>query len=372
MAKAIKRIKTGGPDPERRPYAVLIVDDEPDIRACLEAALGQRQLVFHGAGSLAEARHAMACHAIDLALVDMKLPDGSGLDLAAELKLRHPAVESIIITGDPTLPRAMDAVRIGAADFLAKPLNLPELNGSVSRAITRRREELLRHQRGLRMKRLCRKLNQARHEVTQQVDILCNDLVTAYQELVDQMRHIELTSEFKAILSQELDLEELLRKVLEFILHKVGPTNAVVFLPSQAGGYSVGGYINYNCDKGQIDMVLDHLSDLCASRISQETRVLHLTDDASISEWLERDDASWLEDRHVVATPCRHEGEVLAGLLLFRSCAEPYNVAMVDALVPLSELFAQHLVKVINVHHRHLDMMDDDDLDDDEDGGVTA
>ena len=92
-------------------------------------------------------------------------------------------------------------------------------------------------------------MNTARIDVTSQVDSLCNDLVHAYQELTDQISHVTAVTEFAAVIRQELDVEELLRTTLEYLLRKLGPTNAAIFLPAAGDEFTLGAYINYDCTK---------------------------------------------------------------------------------------------------------------------------
>lgn len=348
------------PSPDSAPISVLIVDDEPDIREVLSDAIRKPNLNIIEAGSIDEARRIVDHRCIDLALVDVSLPDGDGLDLAGELHNREIPIQSIVITGKPSMDRAVEAIRAGAADFLPKPFDLTHLNDCVDKAIERHSEAARLNDRVARLRRLCKKLNKARIEVTEQVDILCNDLVMAYQELAGQMKHIQLTTEFKTMIDEELDLENLLRRTLEFMLHQVGPTNAVVFLPSQMGGYSVGGYINYTFDKTTADVLLGYLSDSAAPLIAEMDEPAFFADDSDINVWLD-DESAWLSGCQLVTIPCKHDGETLASIMLFRDQSEPFDEDAIDGLNAIGPIFAKHLVKVIGIHHRHVS-------DDDEDG----
>lgn len=356
------------PGPQRRKaFNVLVVDDEPEIRQLLDDALSGPSLHIRQAGTLTEARGLIEHQPVDLVLVDVKLPDGCGVELADEIRRRQGGVQSIVMTGRPSLDRAVQAIRAGACDFLAKPLDLSHLNQCVGKALQRRSDQKKTDQKVRKLRKLCKKLNQARHEVTQQVDILCNDLVTAYQELAGQMKHVQVTTQFKASIEQELDLEQLLRRALEFVLQQVGPTNAVIFMPSPQGGFTTGGYINYSFDKQTADVLLSHLADVAAPRIAEAKDPLHFTEDSDIQLWLS-DDSAWLANSHVIGLPCRNDGETLASLLLFRDSSEPFDSELTGMLQSVAAIFAAHLVKVINIHHRHED--DDEDEGDDEGGNV--
>jgi len=323
-------------------------------------AAGPRRI--HHAPDLATARRILDQRPIDLVLADIKLADGDGLDFAGELRRTHPLVRTIIITGHPSVDHAVEAMRCGAVDFLSKPLDVNDLNQRVDRALALQRNDAQRAQRMQRLRRLCKQLNSARHEVTQQVDILCNDLVTAYQELAGQMQALELTSDLRTTLNDELDLEQTMRRVLEFVIQRVGPTNAVIFLPSAEDGYSVGGYVNYAMEKQAMPIQLGQLAVHAAPCIGEEPEVTWLTTDQEIADWLEAE-AHWLGGQHVLTVGCCDEddGEVLATLLLFRPAAEPYQPADVELLEALAPLLTRHLVRLIRIHHRHKDLFDDED-----------
>lgn len=340
-------------------FEVLVVDDEPDIREVLEDALEGRVNV-RVAGSVAEARRIAADHEVDVALLDVKLPDGDGLDFAEELRQFDPTLQTIVMTGKPSLKRAVQAMRLGAVDFLAKPIDLDELNACLDRALDRRARDARDRRKVTRLRKLCRRLNRARHEVTQQVDILCNDLVSAYQELAGQMKHVQVASQFKALLDQELDLEQVLRRVLEFVLQQVGSTNAAVFLPSMGGGWTTGGYINYTFDKETAGVLLSHLADVAAPRIAEAKGPIHFTDNEAIRGWL-GEDSAWLDDCHVVGLQCMGKDQVMAAVLLFRDAGQPFDAASMESLESITPILGEHLAKVVGIHHRLADFFKSED-----------
>ncbi|TMQ57467.1 MAG: sigma-54-dependent Fis family transcriptional regulator [Candidatus Eisenbacteria bacterium] len=106
--------------------SVLIVDDEANILSSLQAALGREGYQVDGAGSLAEAR-ARLSEAYDFVLLDVSFPEGSGLDLLAEIMGGAPETVVIMMSGHATIEAAVKATRLGAFDFLEKPLALERL-----------------------------------------------------------------------------------------------------------------------------------------------------------------------------------------------------------------------------------------------------
>jgi two-component system nitrogen regulation response regulator NtrX len=106
--------------------SLLIVDDEANIRSSLAAALAREGYQVETAGTLEEAR-AKLRDAFDLVLLDVWFPAGSGLDLLAEISATMPATVVIMMSGHATLELAVRATRLGAWDFLEKPLSLERL-----------------------------------------------------------------------------------------------------------------------------------------------------------------------------------------------------------------------------------------------------
>ncbi len=106
--------------------SLLIVDDEANIRSSLQGALGREGYHAESAPSMAEARQRLR-EAFDVVLLDVRFPDGSGLDLLGEIVAQTPETVVIMMSGHATIDVAIDATRKGAFDFLEKPLSLERL-----------------------------------------------------------------------------------------------------------------------------------------------------------------------------------------------------------------------------------------------------
>jgi two-component system response regulator PilR (NtrC family) len=114
---------------------ILIVDDEPDIRELLEITLGRMKLDTQSARNVSEAREWLAQEPFDLCLTDMRLPDGTGLELVQHIQQRHPQVPVAMITAYGSLETAINALKAGAFDFLTKPVDLTRLRELVASAL---------------------------------------------------------------------------------------------------------------------------------------------------------------------------------------------------------------------------------------------
>lgn len=118
---------------------ILIVDDEENIRKSLKMILEYEGYTIYEAGDGVEARQRLDEHPeIDLVLLDIKLPDIDGLALLAEIKKRPLAPEVIMISGHGTIPMAVEATKLGAFDFLEKPLHRDRIILSLNHALESR------------------------------------------------------------------------------------------------------------------------------------------------------------------------------------------------------------------------------------------
>jgi two-component system response regulator PilR (NtrC family) len=114
---------------------VLIVDDEPDLLELVGLTLGRMSLETRTAPDLASARRLLAAQHFDLCLTDMRLPDGDGLDLVGWIQANCANTPVAVITAHGNVESAVRALKLGAFDFVSKPLDLGVLRKLVGTAI---------------------------------------------------------------------------------------------------------------------------------------------------------------------------------------------------------------------------------------------
>ncbi|GAA4853352.1 sigma-54 dependent transcriptional regulator [Luteimonas vadosa] len=115
--------------------SALIVDDERDIRELLVLTLGRMGLRTDTAPNLAVAREMLGTVSYDLCLTDMRLPDGSGLELVSEISTRFPSTPVAMITAYGNVEAAVEALKAGAFDFVSKPVDINVLRRLVRQAL---------------------------------------------------------------------------------------------------------------------------------------------------------------------------------------------------------------------------------------------
>ncbi len=114
---------------------VLVVDDEPDLLELVSLTLGRMSLRTRTASDLSSAQRLLKAERFDLCLTDMRLPDGDGLELVAWIQAHRPSVPVAVITAHGNVESAVRALKLGAFDFVSKPLDLGVLRKLVGSAI---------------------------------------------------------------------------------------------------------------------------------------------------------------------------------------------------------------------------------------------
>ncbi|MGI9247978.1 MAG: sigma-54-dependent transcriptional regulator [Woeseiaceae bacterium] len=113
----------------------LIIDDEPDICELLTLTLGRMDIRTESAGDVSSAKRLLGKHEFDFCLTDMRLPDGDGLDLVEWMQRNAAGVPVAVITAHGNVETAVQALKLGAFDFISKPLELGTLRNIVENAL---------------------------------------------------------------------------------------------------------------------------------------------------------------------------------------------------------------------------------------------
>tara|TARA_R110002049_G_scaffold73329_20_gene189663 strand:- start:8383 stop:9690 length:1308 start_codon:yes stop_codon:yes gene_type:complete len=113
----------------------LVIDDEPDICELLTLTLGRMDIDTESATDVSSAKAKLGAGHFDLCLTDMRLPDGDGLELVEWMQSHTPNVPVAVITAHGNVETAVQALKLGAFDFISKPLDLGNLRNIVEKAL---------------------------------------------------------------------------------------------------------------------------------------------------------------------------------------------------------------------------------------------
>lgn len=341
--------QTAQPTASATPHVprVLLIGGERQRRTLVRAALEDAGAVVNAPRSTSDAIKQVGRQLHDAAVVL------GGEELIAQVRAADINLSVIACIDAPTVAEAVAILRCGACDLIRDDASIAELISRLEAARDRTRFYRARDSRAERLQSLCRKLNNAREDVTRHVGALCDDLTEAYQDLSQQIGRVGIAGEFGSLARQQLDVEELLRTTLEYTLAKAGPMNAGIFLPSSTGEFTLGAYVNYDCPKDAAEMVLDQLADVVPSHFEHRAG-LHVINSAGAVEASFGDDAHWFEGRSVAIHSCHEGDECLAVVCLFRDATRPFEDEHIETLQVIGEIFTAQLGRVIHVHHRHL------------------
>ena len=232
-----------------RPARVLVVDDEPGVLELVcdvvERSGNAGDFRLFTASDVAQAEKIIASERIDLLLADLNLPDGDGMSLVSRLRDKQPGAAAVIITGQPSVNGAILAFRGGVLDFLPKPFSPEHLMDRIRTALDRQAINSRNQNRMTRLRGAVKKLNITRHTISKKVDLLCNDLVSAYGELSRQLDVVRMQEGFRKLLTEAADLEQLLCHAMDWILRNAGYCNVAVWLASEEQEFELGAYMKY-------------------------------------------------------------------------------------------------------------------------------
>jgi DNA-binding NtrC family response regulator len=119
---------------------ILVLDDEVDACDLIERILSSKYEVK----TFTDEREALEFakeNQVDLAILDIKLSEMSGVDVLAELKEAHPDLRSIMLTGYPTVETAQRSMTLGAHEYLVKPIDIDELESKVKKVLTTQKKK---------------------------------------------------------------------------------------------------------------------------------------------------------------------------------------------------------------------------------------
>ena len=124
---------------------VLVIDDELDLRELLKLTLAKMGIDSTAVETLGEARAELQKNSFDLCLTDMRLPDGNGLEMVEYVQKNYPQLPIAVLTAYGNVDLAVDALKLGAFDFLSKPVDLPRLRSLINNALTLSSDKVAGH-----------------------------------------------------------------------------------------------------------------------------------------------------------------------------------------------------------------------------------
>ena len=331
------------PESEQPRPRVLIVDDEPDLIELVGDVICREGCGIVTARNLYEARKVLTTESIELMVMDLHLPDGDGMSLLPTLQKHQPNASAIVITGSPSMGGAISAMRGGALDFVPKPFTNQQLSERIRQALDRQAVVGKREKQLGKLRDAVKRLNQARRVISKKVDLLCNDLVSAYGELSRQLDGVRTQEGFRKYVAEAKDLEQLLCHAMDWLLRQLGYANIGVWLVSEDGEFQLGAYMKYTIP-GEA-MLTEALKRVLLPIVVRDGFVRMPAEE--LHEGLTPQEMHFIKDQEIIAVNCTYLGESLAALVFFRDARSPFNDDDVAMLQSVSPIFAVTLASVV-------------------------
>ena len=167
---------------EHSEIKALIIDDDVDLRSALTDYISQMNISVRTAGNVGEAQRLIQTDAspFDLVLVDLKIPGGSGMDVLKTARMRSLNTLVTIITGYASIETAIDAIRLGAYNYITKPFSLNEIGVQVRNMVERITLSKENARLSLRLQELYQQINRVQKERA--------DVVRLHEDLSRQLQ----------------------------------------------------------------------------------------------------------------------------------------------------------------------------------------
>jgi FixJ family two-component response regulator len=341
---------------------VLVVDDEQGLLDVVSDVVAGMDCTVTVATTLAAAKRKLTGGVFELLVTDVNLPDGDGMSLLSTLHRYQPTATAIVITGSPSVDGAITALRGGAVDFVPKPFNHTQLVAHVRKALDRQSVLSRQDKRMVRLRGAVKKLGIAKRMVSQKVDLLCNDLVSAYSDLSKQLDTVRTQENFRKQIQVAGDLEQLLCHTMDWLLRQLGNSNVALWLAGDDGAFQLGAYMKHTIAG---DETISNA--MLTSILPATTRdgFLHCRGE-ELRGRLKKEEFKLLVNQEIISLSATYLGEPLAAIVMFRDAATVFNDQDEATLKAIAPVFATALATVVRDPNLSGEDGDGNVLDDDE------
>lgn len=293
---------------------ILIVDDEPTMCKTIARFLHIEGYDVLTAANVEQANEVLSTHSVDVVISDILMPGASGVDLLKNLRDNFPDLKVILITGEPTVDTAIEAVRKGAFDYLSKPIEKDLITKTVKTAI--QVQTLEKENRNYQSK-----LEQQVQERTKKILEYSNRL----KNIAENIRQFSAYN----------DKEDLFNRILSLAAHNVGAEGGNLYI-KQDGALEL--VCSLDKDHANVRVELPPTEGSVMARLYTE-RVPFLVDDISDEEHLQSSGWSGYSNGSLLMLPLIDAKSEIQGVLTLHNKIEP---PFSDQDLQLGEIIASH------------------------------
>lgn len=361
--KALKKITK--PSPEIESTNILIVDTVTTTVDAIRATLEVHGHTVSCAKSVEEYEKLACNDSYGIVFVTTESNHISTDELFESVSLLKP---DTIVFGYSTTPNhtnAMQCIRNGGQDFFCVPADLDYMGARIESLLLDQQKAQALKDRAVHALRLCDKMNEARHRVEEEIDSLNNELANAHCDTQNKMQQVAIGAEFQTLVSQELEVESMLRTALGYMLTRVGAMNAAVYLREGTMDWGIGAYINYDRQPEQFQPLIDTMGPIVCPAISTEEQIKHTVNGESFADAAGLDPIDF-SGNEVVTFGCFSNDRCMAVIVLFRDESRAFNTEAITTLETLRTIFGQQLGTILKIHRRAESHWPSESIDDDD------
>jgi signal transduction histidine kinase/DNA-binding response OmpR family regulator len=251
--------------------SILVIDDERSMLGVLEQYLAERGYEIETAENGAKALDVCASRGFDVALVDLKLPDHTGLELIAALRERHPSMRCIIMTAFASLESTIEALKLNAFDYILKPFDLVKIGEVVDAAYN----SLLLGDESTRMigalEKAHRQLEESKEDLNRKIVRANEELAAAGESIKKHVTRLKMLYQMGRDISSNEDWGDSLDRFLMALCKYLESEGAGLLLFSDFGR-KLNVRTSYHLEGELLDRALDilldaHGKDICLSEV---------------------------------------------------------------------------------------------------------
>ena len=334
---------------------ILVVDDEPEIATLVADSLRQADPSWHVVAET-DAGRALARlneEAFDCLVTDLVMPTMDGLALAKEARSLDDHLGLIAITGRGTLQNSIEALRLGFADFLAKPFDLSAVERAVCRTLRRQRQQETFETRFAELAEANTRLETDQAQLDQKLQIASHDLVLSNRRLARQVEDLAATADVAKSLMGVIELEDLLGLGAELLGDRIAcQTSTLALYETQEA--AIGLMVRArpeSDDPPALCWLCSPIRQGVLCRAAQGSKTVHINDIASSALVGDQEKELWPEGR-ILVVPIPYQGQPVAVAVLHRSAdSEDFTAADVKTAAELAKVMAPAILTA-KLHHR--------------------
>ncbi|MSR17659.1 MAG: hypothetical protein EXS00_00565 [Phycisphaerales bacterium] len=286
----------------------------------------------------------------DVAVMDASESAERIARVCAMLRHANDAVSILLVDNTSTTAVLQLALRVGAHSVISLPMSGTDIEERVGAALDVAMANRLRREKLLLLESLCDRLAQDRDELSERLGGVCGDLASAWEQFEERSSVISRVGEFRALLSQELEIDDVVRTAMQYLLRVVGPTNIAVFTRN-ASAWKLAGYAKEDTPRPSAAQLLSQLiEEWCPALAESAGVVLGVGNEAANAE--ANRFVEVLGGRSGLAFCGRHEGSPEVIVVCFRRADRPFDRASVASVEALRDIFADAVERMGRILHR--------------------